>query len=107
MSALLHALYRQLGPSGVESVDLLARDIADDCAVADVECHAYDTQRTTTGRIFQVTNPPPACSVLDAEQTAADAADLKRAVRYLILRGRIELVERRGTHWVRIVERAA
>lgn len=105
------ALYRTLNPSGVESVDLLARDIADECAVADVQCYAWDTLRLNPedrgSWLYRVTNPPKACSAKDAEDQRADTALLQRAARYLVLRGLAELVERDGRTWLRILPGAS
>jgi hypothetical protein len=104
-------LYYSLSLSGVESVDLLARDIADDCASAEVRCFAWDTLRPDPDDpgswLYRLTDPPKACSAQEAEELRVHTLLLHRAARYLVLRHLAELVERDGRTFLRILPGAS
>lgn len=100
----VHAFYRSLNPSGVESVDLLARDIADEAAVYDMESFAALRRIEAEDGVrwlYDVTTQREAFGPGDDPE--GDLRIAQRAARYLILRGRIELVEQGAQTLVRIL----
>lgn len=100
----VHAFYRSLSPSGVESIDLLARDIADEAAVTDIECFAARRRIEPVDGgswLYDVTTQREAFGPNDDPE--GDLRIAQRATRYLILRGRIALVEQGGQTLVRIL----
>ena len=107
----LEQFYRSLNPADSESAQSLALELAEEAAIADVECFAADrapgpgADGTRSDWIYDVTTTPKPHSPADDVREAQAIA--MRGARYLILRGRVELVEHEGRPWVRIRARGA
>lgn len=106
----LEQFYRALNPSDSESAQRLALELAEEAAISDVECHAAHRAiapgvdggapaRSQTW-IYDVTSLRDPMG--PADDVREDQALAMRGARYLILRGRVELVEHEGRPWVRI-----
>jgi hypothetical protein len=100
----LQSLYTVLGPVPEESAQSLAMTIAEDVAQADIESFAADSRKIGRARHFDVvTKRKPRGPLDDADW---EHEQVRRAARYLILRGRLAVVEHKGRTWVRILPRA-
>lgn len=104
-------LYRALNPPPGESLAELVVELADDLAITDLQCHAWDTHwpdpEDRSSRLYRITDWPRGCSKRDQDDVEWESGLAQRAARYLILRGRLEVVERGGKPWVRILPREA
>lgn len=104
-------LYRALNPPAGESLDGLTVELADDVAIGDLQCHAWDTHwpdpQARSTRLYRVTDFPRGLSRRDQEEVEWESGLAQRAARYLILRGRLQVVQHDGKPWVRILPRSA
>lgn len=100
----LQSLYTALGPAPEESAHSLAMIIAEDVAQSDIESLCCVCRIGRARHFDVITKRKPHGPLDDADW---EHEQVRRAARYLILRGRLAVVEHRGRTWVRILPRAA
>lgn len=107
----IEALYRALNPPTAETLAGLKTEMADDLAITDLQCHAWDTHwpdpEDRSSRLYRVTDFPRGLSHRDQEEVEWESGLAQRAARYLILRGRLQVVQHDGKPWVRILPGSA
>ena len=72
----------------------------------EVECFAADRVQVDGGWLYDVTKRATPADLHPAEQCDDELRWCQRATRYLMLRGRVRLVEHDGRTWVRITDGA-
>ena len=106
MTNAIDQFYQSLSPVAGETAESLVWNIADDGAIADVQCFSASAIREDDDSGWLHDVHALAEEAHPAESPAWERQQAQRAARYLILRQRIELVERHGKTWVRIVKPA-